>query len=324
MLRPRSEPAFLSLGGRLAVLHSTEVDFLSARAEASQGVKWPPGVQTGGRRLNRPPGLARGFFLARFQRFRLRGGARRPFDRRLFLRRCAAPRRDRTVARRQDGVPDRARQQSDRGRAPAGAGRLRRGAHHAGAARAATGRRGAALRLRGASARASRDPIAAGRNRPAASPSSGSRSSSRALPAGARGARPSRSISSTIPANGCSTCRCSTKATRNGRARRWRQARPPARAPLSEQWRAALVGLDPAGPGRRGRGPAHRRIVHRLSQAGARRRLCALDLAARPVPDARRSRRLARADLRADSAERRRDDRSRLARGDDGAPLRGL
>ena len=36
--------------------------------------------------------------------------------------------------------------------------------------------------------------------------------------------------------------------------------------------------------------------------AGARRCLCALTLAARPVPDARRSRRLAGADLRADSA----------------------
>ena len=98
----------------------------------------------------------------------------------------------------------------------------------------------------------------------------------------------------------------------------------PARAPLAEQWRAAIVGLDPARLRRRGYGPAHRRSVHRLSQAGARRRLRALDLAARPVPDAGRSRGLAGPDLRADSARRRRGDRVRLARGDDGAPLRGL
>ena len=51
------------------------------------------------------------------------------------------------IARRQDGIPDGARQQSDCGSASAGAGRLRRGAYQAGPARTAAGRRSAAIRL---------------------------------------------------------------------------------------------------------------------------------------------------------------------------------
>jgi uncharacterized protein len=76
----------------------------------------------------------------------------------------------------------------------------------------------------------------------------------------------------------------------------------PARAPLSEKWRQALVGLDP----------------------GARRRLRPLDPAARPVPHAGRSRGFAGFDVRSDRPRGRGADRPRLARGDDGSPLRGL
>ena len=118
-----------------------------------------------------------------------------------------------------------ARQQSDRGRAPAGAGRLRRGAHHAGAARTAAGRRGAALRLRGASEEplGTRSPLAAV-DQPHRPAQADDRVRERGwLGLAALDASPS--ISSTIPANGCSTCRSSTRPTPNGRARRWRQAR---------------------------------------------------------------------------------------------------
>ena len=59
-------------------------------------------------------------------------------------------------------------------------------------------------------------------------------------------------------------------------------------------------------------------------RACKRRRARAVDLAAGPLPDAGRPRRLAGADLRA-AAEARAEPRPRrLAAGDDGAPLRGL
>ena len=96
--------------------------------------------------------------------------------------------------------------------------------------------------------------------------------------------------------------------------------------------RAARRPLDalPARPRPRrarrgGGGAARRRSLHRLSaDARATTILRALDAVARPVPDARRSRGLAGADLRAAAARRRRGDRPRLAGGDDGAALRSL
>ena len=67
-------------------------------------------------------------------------------------------------------------------------------------------------------------------------------------------------------------------------------SRTPARAPLSAEWRAALVGLDPQAHANEDAARQHRRIVQSLSRPGARRRLCALDPAARPIPHAGRSR----------------------------------
>ena len=86
----------------------------------------------------------------------------------------------------------------------------------------------------------------------------------------------------------------------------------PARAPLSAEWRAALRRSRPAAP-RPAKMPRARiaERFHRLSAAGARRRLCAFHPAARPLSDAGRSRGLAGADLRADPARRRRRRSSR-------------
>ena len=67
-----------------------------------------------------------------------------------------------------------------------------------------------------------------------------------------------------------------------------------------------------------------RRSVHRISAPRARRRLCALDAAAGALPDARRSRGLAGADLRAAADRRGRDDAPGSLAAMMAAPLRGL
>ena len=74
---------------------------------------------------------------------------------------------------------------------------------------------------------------------------------------------------------------------------------PGARSSLDRVARSAQ-GPRPARSGQRGQGARNRRALHRLSAQGARERLCALDTAARALPDARRPRRLARPHLRAD------------------------
>ena len=136
----------------------------------------------------------------------------------------------------------------------------------------------------------------------------------------------SRSTSSTIPANGCSTCRCSTRATRNGRRESARTVARRRRARHSPRaWHAAS-------------GDARRRRAASDEQAARRRpklftdylRACrderfAIDLLPPgPLPDAGRPRRLAGADLRAARRRGRRHRARRLAVGDDGAALRGL
>ena len=140
-----------------------------------------------------------------------------------------------------------------------------------------------------------------------------------------RGPHASRSTSSTIPASGCSTCRCSPRAY--------------------EQWSAESLALSRARTAREACGALARRIwrrsiaearedeqaaltvgraVHRLSARLPRRALRHEPAAARPLPDARRSRGLAGADLRAARRAGRRQRAGGLAVGDDGAALRGL
>ena len=102
-------------------------------------------------------------------------------------------------------------------------------AHRARPPRAAARRRGAALRLRGP-CRALVDRAALAGVDPA--DQRAARSSSTISRAQRRDAHADRSTSSTIRANGCSTCRCSTRATRNGRRRRLRLSRQGPRAPL--------------------------------------------------------------------------------------------
>ena len=95
----------------------------------------------------------------------------------------------------------------------------------------------------------------------------------------------------------------------------------PARAPLSAGWRAALTGLDPHAEANE---DTARDIAERFTAylRKARDDVYALStLPPGPLPHAGRPRRLAGADLRADPARRRRYDRLRLARRDDGAAI---
>ena len=86
----------------------------------------------------------------------------------------------------------------------------------------------------------------------------------------------------------------------------------------------ALAAIDPAAPADEALARSARRAVQGLSARDARRPTCAVDAAARPLPDAGRSRRLARAHLRSARRARRRSfPRGSLWR-DDGAALRGL
>ena len=156
-------------------------------------------MQTRGRRLDRLAGSWADGFLSGFSDLLFEAGlvARSIGD--YFSGGAPAPGRDWALARRQDGVPDRARQQSGRGRAPAGPGRLRGGSHRR--ARGSNPSRTTPCRASPTRSilRASPGRTAIGRSRPGESRSCGSPSSSRAPRAGARGARASRSILSTIP-----------------------------------------------------------------------------------------------------------------------------
>ena len=93
---------------------------------------------------------------------------------------------------------------------------------------------------------------------------------------------------------------------------------------LAGAWLAHLDGLDPQAPFDEDTARAAATSVHRISARRARRRLCALDPAARPFPDAGRSRRLAGADLRAAAGRGERRAGGGIARRDDAAALRGL
>ena len=193
----------------------------------------------------------------------------------------------------------------------------------AGAARAAARRRGAALRLRGASG----EPLGPGAALAAIDPAHLPTAAHDRIRArrrlGRAGARASSSTSSTIPANGCSTCRCSTRAMPNGRARRW----PRARRRPARRSRPMARGSRRPRPASRAGEDAARRIaelftaylkrarddVYALSTLPPGRFLMPGDLEGSPA--------LTFAPL---AARRRGGDRAGLAGGDDGAPLRGL
>ena len=121
------------------------------------------------------------------------------------------------------------------------------------------------------------------------------------LPVGAaaRCAR-SRSTSSIIPANGCSTCRCSTRATSNGRRRRIAQSRQ-AGAPRAARRHclAQLAAIDPLAPADESAAIEAARLFTAYLQACRNERHTLSLAAARPLPDAGRSCGLAGADLRA-------------------------
>ena len=102
------------------------------------------------------------------------------------------------------------------------------------------------------------------------------------------------------------------------------QSRTPARKKASKPWREALAEIDPAAARRRSSRRDARRSVQGLSARDARRPLCAVDAAAGPLPHAGRSRRLARAHLRAARCQGWGEFPARLAVEHDGAPLRSL
>ena len=179
--------------------------------------------------------------MSRRQRFPLRSRRRRAQPRRLSRRRRTAARRDRTVARRQDGVHHRARQQSHR----AARGCRCSPPPPKGASRGRGSSRSRTTRCRASPTRIIWQPLEGADRALAAidAPHLATAADDRVRARrglGLAGLDAHRSTSSTIPANGCSTCRCSTRATRNGRARRWRRAQTPARAPLAAEWRASL------------------------------------------------------------------------------------
>ena len=115
---------------------------------------------------------------------------------------------------------------------------------------------------------------------------------------GSSAARACISTSSTIPANGCSICRCSSSTIATGRAPRSNRARRRAARKLPSLWHASLGLVDPADP-------ADEAVAERLSdlfkaylRETPRRPARAVDAAARPLPHAGRSCRLACAHLR--------------------------
>ena len=95
------------------------------------------------------------------------------------------------------------------------------------------------------------------------------------------------STSSTIRANGSSTSRCSTPATRTGRARPSRRAAAPTGPPSPAPGTRASQALDPAGPGRRGAGRQGERGLQGLSRRPAGRTRGRRDDAARAASSCR-------------------------------------
>ena len=167
-----------------------------------------------------------------------RKGGRRLQERRRLCQRPddadPAPRRHRAGALRQDRVHHRAGAQPGVRRTPALFRGHGRGAHRAGLSRAAARRHPAALRLRGAPGRARRRPAAMAREHAAHQPAARHRRVQlRPRSSSARSARVGCiSISSTIPANGCSTCRCWISILPSGRrGRSPRRSRRIARTP---------------------------------------------------------------------------------------------
>ena len=182
--------------------------------------------------------------------------------------------------------------------------RLRRGAHRPRASRAAARRRGAALPLRGSSCEPlrTRSPLAA--VDPAHLAAAADDRVRERQPLERRQRAASTSTSSTTPANGCSTCRCSTSPTAIGRARRSppRGRRP--RAPLAADWNGFVAGLDPHAQADEDEGGDSAELFTAYLRQ-ARESVYALStLPPGPLPVAGRSRRLAGADLRAAAARR--------------------
>ncbi len=95
-----------------------------------------------------------------------------------------------------------------------------------------------------------------------------------------------------------------------------------ARAPLAADWRGFAATLDPSGPEDEALARRAAESFTAYLRAAARRRLRALDPAARPFSHARRPRGIAGADLRAPALARGRRGDARHAGGDDGAALR--
>ena len=96
------------------------------------------------------------------------------------------------------------------------------------------------------------------------------------------------------------------------------------RRAAAKDWHAALAEVDPAAPAERDAGGETCRSVQGLFARHPRRRSRAIDAAAWTLPHAWRSRRLARAHLRAARCEGRGEFPARLALRHDGAALRGL
>ena len=165
----------------------------------------------------------------------------------------------------------------------------------------------------------------AGRKARAASASFGSPSNTRRRNSGSgsSGVRGSISTSSIIPANGCSTCRCSGSTMRSGRGPHSSRAARRAEGGGEGLARGTCRGRSGSAR-RRDAGRETCRSVQGLFARHPRRRSRAIDAAAWALPHAWRSRRLAGAHLRAARRKGRREFPARLALRHDGAALRGL
>ncbi len=227
--------------------------------------------------------------------------------------------RDRPLRRRQDCVHHGAGARSHARRPAAFIRAVGLRAHRPGAARAAARRRGAAVRVRAARRCAGQEPRLAGIDAPR------KRAAARRRISVPQRHRPHahpryRRLSRRVAARSAAARHELSRMVGPGAEALLRGAAPQAREPMARTSCRARPGS------RRGRaGGAHRRkAVHRLPSRLPRRALCAEPAAARPVPDAGRTRRRSGFHLRAACARRRGAARQRLAPRHDGAPVRGL